>query len=138
MVNQYYEAQVHDVFVIKGNAAVFKCNIPSFVSDHVEIGNWEDSQGGRYVPHPTDYGKRETRRRILRRTLFQPLQAAGRGAGSGGRASQPSRALFWRREHVPPDKVVRSDVLALARYGHATRHAQAVSSLAKTTALCFP
>ncbi|KAK3923288.1 Down syndrome cell adhesion molecule-like protein Dscam2 [Frankliniella fusca] len=55
VVNQYYEAQVYDVFVIKGNAAVFKCNIPSFVADHVEISSWEDSQGGRYVPNPTDY-----------------------------------------------------------------------------------
>jgi len=55
-VNQYYEAQVYDVFVIKGNAAVFKCNIPSFVSDHVEIIGWEDTQGNRYLP-PADYGK---------------------------------------------------------------------------------
>lgn len=39
-VNQYYEAQVYDVFVIKGNAALFKCQIPSFVADHVEITEW--------------------------------------------------------------------------------------------------
>ncbi|PSN52396.1 hypothetical protein C0J52_03159 [Blattella germanica] len=54
VVNQYYEAQVYDVFVIKGNAAVFKCNVPSFVSDHVEIIGWEDTQGNRYLP-PSDY-----------------------------------------------------------------------------------
>ncbi|XP_047119733.1 Down syndrome cell adhesion molecule-like protein Dscam2 [Schistocerca piceifrons] len=54
VVNQYYEAQVYDVFVIKGNTAVFKCNIPSFVSDYVEIISWEDTQGTRYLP-PTDY-----------------------------------------------------------------------------------
>ncbi|KAJ4435738.1 hypothetical protein ANN_18355 [Periplaneta americana] len=54
VVNQYYEAQVYDVFVIKGNAAVFKCNVPSFVSDHVEIIGWEDTQGNRYLP-PADY-----------------------------------------------------------------------------------
>ena len=56
VVNQYYEAQVYDVFVIKGNAAVFKCNVPSFVSDHVEIIGWEDTQGNRYLP-PSNYGK---------------------------------------------------------------------------------
>jgi len=56
VVNQEYEAQVYDVFVIKGNAAVFKCNIPSFVADHVEITSWEDSKGGRYLPE-TSYGK---------------------------------------------------------------------------------
>ncbi|KAJ9598740.1 hypothetical protein L9F63_026727, partial [Diploptera punctata] len=54
VVNQYYEAQVYDVFVIKGNAAVFKCNVPSFVSDHVEIIGWEDTQGNRFLP-PSDY-----------------------------------------------------------------------------------
>lgn len=54
-VNQYYEAQVYDLFVIKGNAAVFKCNIPSFVSDHVEITSWHDTEGGEYSS-VSDYG----------------------------------------------------------------------------------
>lgn len=45
MVNQYYEAQVYDVFVIKGNTALFKCQIPSFVADHVEIVEWVTTDG---------------------------------------------------------------------------------------------
>lgn len=58
VVNQYYEAQVYDVFVIKGNAAVFKCNLPSFVSDHLEIITWEDTLGTKYLyPVNSDYGK---------------------------------------------------------------------------------
>ena len=40
MVNQYYEEQVYDVFVIRGNTALFKCQIPSFVADHVEVTEW--------------------------------------------------------------------------------------------------
>lgn len=44
------------MFVIKGNAAVFKCNVPSFVSDHLEIVSWEDTQGTKYLPSD-DYGK---------------------------------------------------------------------------------
>lgn len=55
-MNQYYEAQVYDAFVIKGNSAVFKCNIPSFVSDHVEIISWEDTQGTKFLSS-SDYGK---------------------------------------------------------------------------------
>lgn len=47
-MSQFYEAQVYDEYVIKGNAAVLKCNIPSFVSDHVEITEWIDSNGGQY------------------------------------------------------------------------------------------
>lgn len=56
MVNQYYEAQVYDVFVIKGNTAVFKCQIPSFVSDHVEIVSWQDTDNNKYLPPVDDYG----------------------------------------------------------------------------------
>lgn len=56
VVNQYYEAQVYDVFVIKGNAAVFKCQIPSFVSDHVDIISWQDTDGNKFNP-ANDYGK---------------------------------------------------------------------------------
>ncbi|CAH0555671.1 unnamed protein product [Brassicogethes aeneus] len=55
VVTQYYEAQVYDVFVIKGNTAVFKCQIPSFVSDHVEIVSWQDTQGNQYLPPTSDY-----------------------------------------------------------------------------------
>jgi hypothetical protein len=46
---------VYDVFVIKGNAAVFKCNIPSFVSDYVEIVSWQDTEGTQY-PMASSYG----------------------------------------------------------------------------------
>ncbi|ETN60360.1 DSCAM [Anopheles darlingi] len=45
VVNQYYEAQVYDVFVIRGNTALFKCQIPSFVADHVEIIEWAATDG---------------------------------------------------------------------------------------------
>lgn len=48
VVSQFFESQVSDEYVIKGNAAVLKCNIPSFVSDHVEIIEWVDSNGAQY------------------------------------------------------------------------------------------
>lgn len=47
-VNQFYESQVYDMYVIRGNAAVFKCHIPSFVSDHVQVVSWHDTEGGEY------------------------------------------------------------------------------------------
>lgn len=56
VVNQYFEAQVYDVFVIKGNTAVFKCQIPSFVSDHVEVISWQDTANGEYLPPKENYG----------------------------------------------------------------------------------
>lgn len=64
-MNQYYEAQVYDVFVIKGNTAVFKCHIPSFVSDHVEVVSWQDTNGNKFLPPKTDYGMdNQTKERI--------------------------------------------------------------------------
>lgn len=47
-MNQYFESQVYDVFVIRGNSAIFKCQIPSFVTDHVEITEWQDTEGSHY------------------------------------------------------------------------------------------
>ncbi|CAH3959398.1 unnamed protein product [Pieris brassicae] len=48
-VNQFYESQVYDIYVIRGNAAVFKCHIPSFVSDHVHVISWHDSESGEFL-----------------------------------------------------------------------------------------
>lgn len=57
VVSQSYESQVYDEYVIKGNAAVLKCNIPSFVSDHVEIIDWVDTNGGHYTRDENTSGK---------------------------------------------------------------------------------
>lgn len=54
-VNQFYESQVYDIYVIRGNAAVFKCHIPSFVSDHVQVISWHDTEEGEYTLN-TNYG----------------------------------------------------------------------------------
>lgn len=42
-------------YVIRGNAAVMKCEVPSFVSDFVDVENWRDSQGNTFLPGD-DYG----------------------------------------------------------------------------------
>ncbi|XP_061517379.1 cell adhesion molecule Dscam2 isoform X50 [Anopheles gambiae] len=57
VVNQYYEAQVYDVFVIRGNTALFKCQIPSFVADHVEIIEWTATDGSSFKKDETFDGK---------------------------------------------------------------------------------
>lgn len=47
-MSQYYEAQVYDMFVIRGNTAIFKCSVPSFVSDYVYVESWEATNGEKY------------------------------------------------------------------------------------------
>jgi hypothetical protein len=44
-VNQFYEAEIMTEYVIKGNAAVLKCSIPSFVADFVKVESWIDDTG---------------------------------------------------------------------------------------------
>lgn len=55
MVQQYYEAEVVSEYVIRGNTAVLKCNIPSFVADFVRVEAWVGSDASVYVPSQ-DYG----------------------------------------------------------------------------------
>lgn len=55
VVNQFYEAEVVSEYVIKGNTAVLKCNIPSFVTDFVKVDAWVASDGEEYLPRP-DFG----------------------------------------------------------------------------------
>lgn len=39
-VHQAYEPRVIDEYVLRGNAAIVKCLIPSFVSDYVQVVEW--------------------------------------------------------------------------------------------------
>jgi hypothetical protein len=50
VVNQYYEAEVVSEYVIRGNTAVLKCNIPSFVADFVKVEAWVGSDASEYKP----------------------------------------------------------------------------------------
>ncbi|XP_076361336.1 cell adhesion molecule Dscam1-like isoform X2 [Tachypleus tridentatus] len=45
VLNMNYEVRVYDEFVIQGNTAVFKCQIPSFVKDYVIVTSWMRDDG---------------------------------------------------------------------------------------------
>ena len=47
--------EASNAYVIVGNAALIKCEIPSFVSDLVEVVNWEDEEGNVHTKN-SDYG----------------------------------------------------------------------------------
>ncbi|GAB6026403.1 Down syndrome cell adhesion molecule-like protein 1 [Chamberlinius hualienensis] len=40
IINQNYEAQVYDVYVIEGNVAVMKCHTPAVIGDHIKTIAW--------------------------------------------------------------------------------------------------
>lgn len=50
MVNQAYGLDILMEYVIKGNSAVLKCNIPSFVADFVYVEAWIDDEGTEILP----------------------------------------------------------------------------------------
>lgn len=55
-MNQYYEAEVVSEYVIRGNTAVLKCNIPSFVADFVRVDAWVSSDAKEFL-YSNHYGK---------------------------------------------------------------------------------
>lgn len=65
VVAQTYEAEADNEYVIRGNAAIMKCEVPSFVSDFVIVEMWSDSQGGTYYPGAND-GKGHAIKKSLR------------------------------------------------------------------------
>lgn len=63
VVTQDYLIEVNNEHVIRGNTAILKCFIPSFVADFVQVSSWSDDQGNSYhattgveKTDPTAYG----------------------------------------------------------------------------------
>lgn len=56
VVQQFYQTEVNNEYVIRGNAAVLKCSIPSFVSDYVSVVSWSDSEGNQFGMNEKNYG----------------------------------------------------------------------------------
>ncbi|XP_016662681.1 Down syndrome cell adhesion molecule-like protein Dscam2 isoform X31 [Acyrthosiphon pisum] len=48
VVNQMYASEVVTEYVIRGNTAILKCTIPSFVADFVVVNSWISSDGQEY------------------------------------------------------------------------------------------
>lgn len=47
---QYYDIDVIKEFAIRGNAALMKCQIPSFVADFVSVVSWHTDQNEDFYP----------------------------------------------------------------------------------------
>lgn len=55
VVGQRYAVNVMDEHVLRGNAAIIKCHIPSFVAEFVEVESWVEDEITDIYPRP-DYG----------------------------------------------------------------------------------
>ncbi|XP_073812141.1 Down syndrome cell adhesion molecule 1 isoform X16 [Musca autumnalis] len=57
VVSQHYEEDIHKAFVIRGNSAILKCDIPSFVADFVSVVSWHTDQDEDFMPGTEYDGK---------------------------------------------------------------------------------
>lgn len=48
VVSQLYTINVMDESVLRGNTAILKCHIPSFVADYVFVSGWASDDGDEY------------------------------------------------------------------------------------------
>ena len=50
-MNQFYDPEIlGKEYVMRGNAAILKCTIPSFVADFVQVVAWIDEEEREYLP----------------------------------------------------------------------------------------
>lgn len=45
MVSQSYVTEGENEYVIRGNSAILKCKIPSFVADFIAVESWVSNEG---------------------------------------------------------------------------------------------
>ncbi|XP_025152763.1 Down syndrome cell adhesion molecule-like protein Dscam2 isoform X14 [Harpegnathos saltator] len=57
VVAQYYDTDVNKEYAIRGNSAILKCVVPSFVADFVKVLSWHTDQGEEFVPGDDFDGK---------------------------------------------------------------------------------
>lgn len=45
VVIQPYDTDVNKEYAIRGNAAIFKCQVPSYVADFITVVSWHTDKG---------------------------------------------------------------------------------------------
>ncbi|XP_076265909.1 Down syndrome cell adhesion molecule 1 isoform X39 [Rhynchophorus ferrugineus] len=57
VVAQFYDVDVNKQYVIRGNSAILKCEIPSFVADFVSVVSWHTDQNENFFPDAPEDSK---------------------------------------------------------------------------------
>ncbi len=56
VTGQFYKAEILNEYVMLGNDALVKCNIPSFVGDFVSVDAWVSDRGEEFYAASNDLG----------------------------------------------------------------------------------
>jgi hypothetical protein len=65
VVNQFYDAEITKEYVMRGNSAIIKCLIPSFVADFVQVVAWINEDKEEIIPAKDFSGGKERKKTLL-------------------------------------------------------------------------
>lgn len=71
VVKQKYEVEVYDEYVISGNTAVLRCQVPSYVAEYVMVTSWIQDGAVNIYPN-TDIGMYSISPKLIIHTIFFP------------------------------------------------------------------
>lgn len=57
VINQFYDAEITKEYVMRGNSAIIKCLIPSFVADFVQVVAWINEDKEEIISSKESYGE---------------------------------------------------------------------------------
>ncbi|XP_051153620.1 cell adhesion molecule Dscam2 isoform X45 [Leptopilina boulardi] len=57
VVTQVYQPEIMTEYVIRGNSAILKCSIPSYIAEFVTVDAWIRDDGETYVQHLTTFNQ---------------------------------------------------------------------------------
>lgn len=57
VVKQHYDVLVRDTYVLSGNIAVLRCEVPNFVKEHVSVTSWVQDSSFNIFPTPYSESK---------------------------------------------------------------------------------
>lgn len=56
VVIQQYDTDVNKEYIIRGNAGILKCQVPSFVGDYLNIVAWHTDHNETFAANDENYG----------------------------------------------------------------------------------
>ncbi|KAF2352106.1 Immunoglobulin-like domain, partial [Trinorchestia longiramus] len=72
VVPQPYRTHVYETSVLRGNSAIFKCEIPSFVADFVHVTAWQDEESSKhYYQTPSFVVSQSYRTNVLEASVLR-------------------------------------------------------------------
>lgn len=128
VVRQNYAAEVYDEFVISGNTAVMRCQVPGFVTDYVTVTSWIEEPTGNVIKSPSSPGSSAYQafaegdlyiRDVDKSFSYRSYRCQTRDklTGETARNSLPGRLIITEAHTNVPPRIVHSRQRLIATLG---------------------